>query len=139
MFQKSQSILSLGGHRSGWRLARGSRTRWLIITLWLGAGSLGSLAAPSAAASDQSEQTRLLRAAGHQGLSEGQAGRAAQRICQRLWGNDPRLKLQSATLDSGRRTWSVTLFADNGLDGWGCEVEITRSGQLLSVRYLMGD
>jgi hypothetical protein len=71
------------------------------------------------------------------GISESEAKSVSIEVCTRLWGTDPLLKVTECKLQNNR-TWVVVLFADNGLDGWGCRIWINKTGNLEKTEYIPG-
>ena len=79
----------------------------------------------------------ILAMAKGSGITRAKAIKAAELTCAALWGTDKLMKLQSCRL-SKDGNWTVELFSDNGLDGWGCRITISQAGSLVRAEYLMG-
>lgn len=118
--------------QQGRRIGRWRSRAW-AAALWLLA-----LVLPPGTAAPASDDP-VARRDHPDGLSADGAARVARRVCQELWGTDPTLAVRATAYDPAARTWTVELFADRGLDGWGCQVTLGAEGELLGVQYLRGD
>ena len=87
----------------------------------------------------QSINAILTEMAKGDGISETEAKSAAIEVCKRLWGTDPFLEVTECKLDDRQKAWTVVLYADNGLEGWGCQVWIRKTGHLERAEYIMGE
>jgi len=86
----------------------------------------------------QSIDAMLQTMAKGDGISESEAKSVSMAVCKRLWGTGPLLKVTECRLEKNK-AWVVVLFADNGLDGWGCRIWINKTGHLEKTEYILGD
>lgn len=93
--------------------------------------------APAPAKAQQPINAMLAEMAKGDGISESEAKSVSIEVCKRLWGTDPLLKVTECKLENNK-TWCVVLFADNGLDGWGCRIWIKKTGHLEKTEYIPG-
>ena len=110
---------------------------FLGMALFVASCAVATDETPAPAKPQQPINAMLSAMAKGDGISELEAKSVALEVCKRLWGADPLLKVTECKLEKNK-TWVVVLFADNGLDGWGCRIWINKTGHLEKTEYIPG-